>query len=146
MVLCEPPAIPKSTTTKKGCLIELVYAVIYWLKTRTTGLHKIISVQELMTEIPQDASKDFKFQFMEQPILVHVDETGNTIKVCAVDALYYLRPLGSVTECFFAFDTNTCNQIHPTTTTRSATATPLTGNLWDAKSDTAILGEAIHAA
>ncbi|VEU34053.1 unnamed protein product [Pseudo-nitzschia multistriata] len=104
----------------KRCLIELIYAATYWLNCRTVGVHKTKSVRELMTGVCLNASEDCKFQFIE-PILAHVDDTDNTMKPRAVDALY-LRPTGSTTGGFYAFDINSCKRIHR----KSATATPLT--------------------
>ncbi|VEU33958.1 unnamed protein product [Pseudo-nitzschia multistriata] len=104
----------------KRCVIELIYAATYWLNCRTTGVHRTKSIREIMTGVCLNAGEDCKFQFME-PILAHVDDTDNTMKARAVDALY-LRPTGSITGGFYAFDLNTCKRIHR----KSATPTPLT--------------------
>ena len=57
-----------------------------------------------------------------EPILAHVDDTSNnTMQPRAVDAVY-LRPTGSLTRGFWAYDINTGERIHR----HSATPTPLT--------------------
>ena len=72
-----------------------------------------------MTGVCLDAGQDCRFQFME-PILAHVDDTDNTMKARAVDALY-LQPTGSITGGFYAFDINSGKRIH----WKSPTAAPL---------------------
>ena len=79
-----------------------------------------MSTRKLFTGIPLDATKDTKFQFMET-IQAHVDDTNNSMDPRAVDAVY-LRPTGTLTGGFWAYDINTCQRIYR----MNATPTSLT--------------------
>ncbi|VEU41596.1 unnamed protein product [Pseudo-nitzschia multistriata] len=88
----------------KRCLIELVYAVTFWLNCRTTGVSPTISARELLTGNVFDAN-EVRFQYMEY-IQAHHRDTDNTMKPRADNAVY-MRPTGSLAGGFFAYDVNT---------------------------------------
>eukprot|EP00536_Pseudo-nitzschia_multiseries_P006631 jgi/Psemu1/15767/gm1.15767_g len=90
------------------CLIELVYATVFWLSCRTTGESLPMSAQELMTGMACNARTHDKFPFLKY-IQAHCKDTNNTMKP------------RTLTEGFYAYGINTGQQIHR----KRATAIPM---------------------